>query len=169
VKTILMAASADELFERHALAVYRYFRRMTGRPDVAEDLTQDVFLRVVRSIDGYQLRNREVSWVFRIARNVLVDHWQKTNPAEVAVADIEEPAAEETQILALGFHEALRLLATGDRDVYLLRERGGLTYQEIAQACETTEEAVRSKLYRARRQIKRLLSTRLSAGGPDAR
>lgn len=52
--------------------------------------------------------------------------------------------------------------------MYLLRERGGLTYQEIAQACETTEEAVRSKLYRARRQIKRLLSTRLSADGPGA-
>jgi RNA polymerase sigma-70 factor (ECF subfamily) len=165
-----MAVSADDLFERHALTVYRYLRRMTGRPDLAENLTQDVFVRIVRGIDRYEPRDREIGWLLRIARNVLVDHWQRTqkpNSLEVAVADVEEPSAEPNHVLALGFQEALRLLPPADREVYLLRERGGLTYEEIALACEMTAEAVRSKLYRARRQIKRLLSTRLSADGPE--
>ncbi len=163
-----MPVSVDELFERHGLAVYRYFRRMTGRPDLAEDLTQDVFVRVLRSIATYQERDREIGWVFRIARNVLVDHWQKSKSTEISVSDVDEPAVESSHVLALGFYEALALLPSADREAYLLRERAGLTYQEIARTCDTTEEAVRSRLYRARRQIKRLLSARLSADGPGA-
>ena len=169
MKGNLAAVSVEELFERHALAVCRYFRRVTGRPDLAEDLTQDVFVRILKSIDTYQPSDREIGWVFRIARNVLADHWQKTTTcAEIAVPDVEEPAAEDDHIRALGFHEAVALLPSRDREAYLLRERAGLTYQEIAKACDTTVDAVRAKLYRARRQIKRLLSSRLSADGPDA-
>jgi RNA polymerase sigma-70 factor (ECF subfamily) len=165
-----MAIAVDELFERHALTVYRYLRRMTGRPDLAEDLTQDVFLRVLRGRDRYEARDREISWVLRITRNVLLDHWHRTRtniPPEVPVADVEEPSSEPNHVLALGFQEALRLLPRSEREVYLLKERSGLTYEEIASACGMTVGAVRSKLYRARRQIKRLLATRLSADGQE--
>ena len=69
----MSAPDPARLFDRHHLAVFRFLRRMTGSPSVAEDLTQEVFLRVVRGLDGYDERSREVSWIFRIARNVLVD------------------------------------------------------------------------------------------------
>jgi RNA polymerase sigma factor (sigma-70 family) len=165
-----MAIDADGLFERHALTVYRYLRRMTGRTDVAEDLTQDVFVRVVRAGDRYEPRDREIGWILRIAHDVLVDHWQaaRKHPVEVPVTDVEEPSGEPAHVLALGFQEALRLLPRADREVFLLREGGGLAYEEIARLCQLTTEAVRAKLYRARRQIKRLLSTRLSADQPEA-
>ena len=82
------------------------------------------------------------------------------------MTDIKEPGREPTHVAAIGFYEAVSLLPRAEREMFLLREQGGLTYAEIARACETTEEAVRSKLYRARRLIKRVLSARLSA---DAR
>jgi RNA polymerase sigma-70 factor (ECF subfamily) len=163
-----MGVTAAELFERHALAVYRFFRRMTRRPDVADDLTQEVFLRVVRGIHRYQATGRERGWVFHIARHVLVDTWTTTAPAPLSIGDVDEPSAEPTHVVALGFHEAVGLLPRVEREMYLLREQGGLTYGEIARVCETTEDAVRSKLLRARRLLRRVLSTRLSVGGPES-
>jgi RNA polymerase sigma-70 factor (ECF subfamily) len=66
-----MPADAADLFARYARSVYRYFHQMTGRPDLAEDLTQQVFLRIVRSLPRYEARGCEAGWVFRIAENVL--------------------------------------------------------------------------------------------------
>ena len=166
-----MGHTAAELFDRHALAVFRFFRRMTGNTDLAEDLTQEVFVRVVRGLHGYQARGREPSWVFRIAHTVLADHLRREGAVPVSVISLDdaldEPREEPSQLAALGFYEALGLLPRAEREVLLLRELGGLTYVELAQACETTEEGVRSRLYRARRLIKRVLSARLTAGGPE--
>jgi RNA polymerase sigma-70 factor, ECF subfamily len=149
------------LFDRHALAVYRYFRRVTGSPDLAEDLTQDVFVRVVRGLHRYDARDREVSWLFSIARHVLTDRRTTRTLDVLRLADVEEPAQEAGHVTALAYDDALRLLAPGDRSVYLLREQAGLSYTEIAKVCEMSEQAVRSRLYRARRDIKRVLSDRL--------
>jgi len=162
-----MGATAGELFDRHGLTVFQYFRRMTGSRDIAEDLTQEVFLRVVRGLHRYQAHGRETAWVFQVARTVLLRHWQTEDPPHVSVTDIKEPGREPTHVAAIGFYEAVSLLSRAEREMFLLREQGGLTYAEIARACETTEEAVRSKLYRARRLIKRVLSARLSADGRE--
>jgi RNA polymerase sigma-70 factor (ECF subfamily) len=65
---------AAALFEKYRQPLRRYLRFATGNADLADDLTQDVFLRVVRGADGYQPRGRERAWLFRVARNVLLDH-----------------------------------------------------------------------------------------------
>jgi RNA polymerase sigma factor (sigma-70 family) len=77
------------LFDRHHLAVFRFLRRMTGSSSAAEDLTQEVFLRVVRGAERYEERTREISWVFRIARNVLVDRHraEARAPERIAIED----------------------------------------------------------------------------------
>jgi RNA polymerase sigma-70 factor (ECF subfamily) len=153
-----MSTTATELFERHALTVYRYFRRVTGSPDLAEDLTQDVFVRVLRGLHRYDARDREVSWLFSIVRHVLTD-WRTARELDVLrLDDVAEPAQETGHVTALAYDDALRLLAPGDRVVYLLREQAGLSYTEIAKVCEMSEQAVRSRLYRARRDIKRVLA-----------
>jgi RNA polymerase sigma-70 factor (ECF subfamily) len=159
-----MAASSDALFERHAVNVYRYFRRLTGRPDLAEDLTQDVFLRIVRAANDYEPRGPEARWVFRIAQNVLADRRKKANIPELPIAEAAQRSEEPAYVLAISFQEALRMLPTLDREVYLLREQGGLAYEEIAESCAMTPEAVRSRLFRARRHIKHVLGSRLTAG-----
>ena len=63
-----------ELFDRHHLAVFRYFRRLVGDRQTAEDLTQEVFLRVVRGSETYRDKERETGWIFTIARNLFRDH-----------------------------------------------------------------------------------------------
>lgn len=161
-----MGHTAAELFDRHVLAVFRYLRRTTGDTDLAEELTQEVFLRVVRGLHTYRVRGREESWVLRIAYSVLRDHINRTEGTPVQVVSLDdlpyEPWEEPSQIVAIGFSEAIALLPEAERETFLLRELGGLTYEELAAACETTEEAVRSRLYRARGRIRGLLAGRLA-------
>lgn len=164
-----MTTTAAALFERHHLAVYRYLRRMTGSRDVAQDLTQDVFMRVVERLYRYEEQGRETAWLFAIVRHVLAEYYHKREPERADVAEAASIAIESNQIAAFGFSEALALLPKTEREMFLLRELAGLSYVEIAAVTGATEEAVRSRLYRARRQIRHLLSARLSLERPDVR
>ncbi len=147
----------EDVFARHHRDIYRYLVRMTGRPDVADDLSQDVFLRVVRALRNGGSIGHERGWVFSIARNVLLDRGRadRRQPSGPAAA---EPAAAATQALAFGLAEALAGLSEDDRDVFLLKEVGGLTYEEISAACACTVEAVRSRLFRTRVLLRKTLA-----------
>jgi RNA polymerase sigma-70 factor, ECF subfamily len=151
-----MTDQCAEVFERHHLAVYRYLLRMTGRPDLAEDLTQEVFLRVVRGVARYEDRGTERAWVTRIARNVLIDHRRKSNrEPECTSADAAGTSAPQEGDLAL--KQALLTLQDEDRDALLMRAVLGLGHEEIAELTGVTASAVSSRIYRARRAIRPLL------------
>jgi RNA polymerase sigma-70 factor (ECF subfamily) len=151
-------AHAADLFRRYHLALFRYVYRLTGRRDIAEDVVQDVFLRVVRGLDGYQTNGREAAWLFTIARRLLIDRHrglERRPPAVDDSADRSVPARQET---STALAEALALVPEVERDAFLLREVGGLSYDEIALVCQTTPDSVRSRIYRARVRLKALLS-----------
>jgi RNA polymerase sigma-70 factor, ECF subfamily len=164
-----MSTTAARLFEHHAGTVYRFLVRETASRDLAEDLTQEVFLRVVRGVHRYDARDREASWLFCIVRHVLTDYREAKGIDALRLDDVEDPSHESGNVMALAYAHALRLLVPTERIVYLLREQAGLSYPEIAQACEITEDAVRSRLYRARRDIKRLLIDGRLRGREDTR
>jgi RNA polymerase sigma-70 factor (ECF subfamily) len=150
--------TAADLFHRHHLALFRYLYRLTGRRDVAEDVVQDVFLRVVRRLDDYQTMGREAAWLFTIARRLLADRrraQQRQPPTVDDSADVLVPARQET---SAALAEALAQVLEADRDAFLLREVGGLSYQEIAVICHTTPASVRSRIYRARVRLRGTLS-----------
>ena len=150
---------AARLFERHHLGVFRYFRAATRSTSRAEDLTQEVFLRVVRALPRYRAEEREESWIFTIARNALLNE-RRARARSVAVADLEE-GDRPTRVPVIGridLARALLRLDPLDRDVFLLREVGGLTYDEAAQACEITPNAVRSRIYRTRLALRSALA-----------
>jgi RNA polymerase sigma factor (sigma-70 family) len=152
-----MFESCAEVFERHHLAVYRYLLRMTGRPDVAEDLTQEVFLRVMRRADTYEERGTERAWVTRIARHLLIDHQRKERrQPEHVVADTPARAISAEGDLAV--REALLTLAEPDREALLMRAVLGLGHDEIASLTGATPASVRSRLHRARRDLRPLLA-----------
>jgi len=161
--TFLHPAAAD-LFDRHHRALLRFFRRLTGEAALAEDLTQEVFVRVVRGLAQYEPRGQEAAWVFQIARHVLADHRRKPPGHGVSLEEREARAAAgpATQVVAFGLQEALERLPDAERLAFLLREVAGLSYAEIAAVCDTTEDGVSARLYRARAQLRRLLSGRLS-------
>lgn len=150
---------AARLFERHHLVVFRFLRRMTGSLSLAEDLTQEVFLRVVRGIDSYEERSRETSWIFRIARNVLADRHrsQTRTPVDAPVHEAVALARPAVQALATALDQALSRLSDEEREAFLMREVGGLGYREIADACGATTDAARMRIYRARLALRRVL------------
>ena len=157
-----MPRTASDLFERYHVKTYRYFLRTVGSHDVAQDLTQELFLRVVSHLRSCS-PGREVAWMFRIARNLVVDYRREHSERSLPLAQAVGGRTEATQLVAFGLSEALGLLADADREVFLLREVAGLDYQELAEACDTTPQAVRLRVSRARGRLKALLSRRLSA------
>ena len=159
-----MESTASDLFERHHVAIFRFFRRFTGDPDLAEDLTQEVFVRVVRGLAQYRPRGRETGWLFQIAKNVLADHHRHQPERSASLSDAEAVAAGSPagQLVAFGLQEALDRLPEAERTAFLLREVTGLSYGEVAALCDTSEDGVGSRLFRARRLLRQLLSGRLS-------
>lgn len=170
--------AADGLADAHAAALRGYFRRAVGRPDLAEDLTQEVFLRVVRGADHYEARGRERAWIFTIAHRVLVDHFRRqkvsssplptrasrTQPG-IDPIDDDRSSVPATQELRVVLEQALLRLPEDDREIFLLAELGGLSYAEIGETCGLTHAAVRSRVYRARLALR----AALTAAPPSSR
>jgi RNA polymerase sigma-70 factor (ECF subfamily) len=145
------------LFAAHRDGVFRYLCRIVGQGD-APDLTQEVFLRVAKSPVPETTADGERAWVYRIARNLALNHRRDAGrrPRTVELEDTSRPASQET---SLAMHQALDKLAALDRDVFLLKEVAGLRYDEIAISCDITPDAVRSRLHRARQQLRDLSAT----------
>ena len=151
--------AAAELFDRHHLALFRYVYRLTRRRDVAEDVVQDVFVRVVRGIDDFRPTGRDAAWLFMITRRLLMDRhrMRSRRPSEIAAS--VEPQASASQELSVALSEALAGVPENEREPFLLREVGGLSYDEIAGVCDSTIDSVRSRIYRARMRLRAALST----------
>lgn len=152
-------ADADSLFAEHRDGVFRYLCRFVGRAETARDLTQEVFLRVSRAgVPEADAAGRR-AWVFKIARNLALNYVRdaRRDVEAGSAVDRAQPAVQE---LGAAIAHALARLADLDRDVFLLRESGGLSYDEIAASCDLTIEAVRARLRRAREEL------RASLGGP---
>ncbi len=148
-----MAADTETLFAEHHDRLFRYLCRASGKAEAARDLTQDVFLRVSRSVVPAASRSELQAWIFRIARNLVIDyHRQRRRTPEVAAP--AEGGRTASQEIAAAVNEALAGLPDLDRDVFLMREVAGLGYEEIAAACDLTAPAVRSRLHRTRLELR---------------
>ena len=153
-----MTVDPEGLFVANQPRLLRYFLRAVGQIETARDLTQDVFLRVSRAAVP-QVPDGEVrAWLFRIARNLALDHHRRHQHQPVAATPQLEAARPPSQEVDAAVNEALASLPDLDRDVFLLREMAGLGYDEIARACELTPDAVRSRIHRTRLQLRARLA-----------
>jgi len=153
---------ADKLFALYHDRLRRYLGRASGETELARDLTQEVFLRVSRVAIPVAPESQLAGWLFRIARNVALDHHRqrKRRPEEALGAfDSGKSASQET---TAALNQALSTLPDVDRDIFLMREMSGLSYDEIARACELTPDAVRNRIHRARLHLRELLAPALS-------
>lgn len=149
-----MRADAEALYNANHRGLFRYFVRAVGHAETARDLTQDVFVRVSRSVIPAAPEAALRGWLFQIARNLALDHHRSGHrrPPSEPLTDIAvRPASQDTSAQV---NEALASLADVDRDVFLMREVAGLGYEEIAEACELTPDAVRSRIHRTRVQLR---------------
>jgi RNA polymerase sigma-70 factor (ECF subfamily) len=155
------AASLSALYYDRLL---RYFSRTAGEREVARDLTQEVFLRVSRTVIPIAPENQLAGWLFKIARNVALDHHrQRGRRPEADLASAPERATDGQQEMAIALRQALATLPDLDRDVFLLREVSGLSRDEIATACDLTPDAVRSRIHRTRLELRAVLAAPLAA------
>jgi RNA polymerase sigma-70 factor (ECF subfamily) len=148
------SVDAAALFAQHQLGLYRYFCRAVGQPETARDLTQEVFVRATRASGPATVLRDSRAWLFHIARTVAIDHHrerQRRPSLDASPQDVGRSASQET---GAAVNQALAALADLDREVFLMREVAGLGYEEIALACDLTPDGVRSRICRARLQLR---------------
>jgi RNA polymerase sigma-70 factor (ECF subfamily) len=138
------------LFAAYHSRLFKYFCRAVGQPEAARDLVQEVFLRVTRAAIPTAPDGAVAAWLFRIARNLALDHHRsrRRQPEPLELMDVT--ARSPSQDVGAAVNQALALLPDLDRDVFLMREVVGLGYDAIATACELTPDAVRSRIHRTR-------------------
>lgn len=156
------ADAFTEVVREHGDAVFGFVFRRIGDRATAEDLAQEVFLRAWRARGGYRAEGSMRGWLCVIAANVVRDHARRLRrrPSEVLepefvdVPDTADPAARAEAADALErLRAALAGLPPRHREMFLLRERDGLSYKEIAAALDCPIGTVMSGLARARERL----------------
>jgi RNA polymerase sigma-70 factor, ECF subfamily len=141
----------EALFERYRGPIWRFFRRRTADAARAEELAQDTFVALIESSHRYEPRTAFRGYLFGIAYNILhADRRASTRQrAEPLDHDPVAPSAGDPDA-GLWVRRALARLDAGDREILMLREFDGLSYQEIADVLRLPLNTVRSRLFRAR-------------------
>ena len=173
------AAAWEDIVQRYHRRIYNICYRFAGSPDDAQDLTQEVFIKMYRTLNSYDpARGGFMTWVTTITRNLLVDHFRKTKqdrvtdsldsaPSEHEDAmplseQIEDKAAPpdarvQRREAAETVHHALQKLSPELREAVILRDLQDMDYREIATVLKVPEGTVKSRINRGRVELARLL------------
>lgn len=156
-------SAMEELIELWKMPIFRFFLRSLNHHEDAEDLTQRVFIRIYRSSERYLPQAKFSTWIFTIARNLLIDEIKKRKRRPQMVfdehiekaGDGESGRSEElTEILT----KHLDTIPENHRTALLLRVQRELSYREIAEVMQTTEASVKTWIHRARLDLRKSLS-----------
>ena len=149
----------------YELPVFNYVLRMVGDRALAEDLTQDIFLRVFQGISGFSLRCRFTTWLFQVAKNRVLDELrarERRPQSAVAIEDvmpldvIDAPLEQVEAIDAVW--RAVAVLNPDLKMALLLRDVVGLSYTEIADSLEITLATVKWRIYKGREEVQLALA-----------
>ena len=163
----------EEIVRRYQRQVASVIYLTMGSRAEVEDLTQEVFMRVYRSIDRVTIETSLFSWVYRIAMNLCIDELRRKKikrvlsigPEPGSAADhselFEEPSRASDELMAEEKKnqvlDALERLTPAHRAALVLREYEEMSYRQIAKSLGITEQAVKSRIFRAREELKELL------------
>lgn len=162
----------EGLLQGHTRKVFNLCYRFTGRPAEAEDLTQEVFIKIFQTLKTYDAaQGTFVTWLNRVARNHLVDHYRRTkkdritSSIEEEVGGLEEKPSPTVEPVAQVEHRerkellqrGLEKLSPDLREAVILRDLQDLDYDEIAQVLGVPEGTVKSRINRGRLELARVL------------
>ena len=169
----------EEIVQRYSRRIYNICYRFAGSSDDAQDLTQEVFIKMFRTLNSYDVeRGAFMTWVTTITRNLLVDHFRKskqdrvTESLDAAPSDHEDarPLSEKLEDKDLPadasvqsretretVHRALQKLSPELREAVILRDLQDMDYREIATVLKVPEGTVKSRINRGRAELARLL------------
>ena len=173
------AAAWQEIVQRYHRRIYNICYRFAGSADDAQDLTQEVFIKMYRTLSSYDVeRGAFMTWVTTITRNLLVDHFRKSKqdritdsldatpsehedsmPLVEQIQDKSPPPDSRVQSRETGetVHRALQKLSPDLREAVILRDLQDLDYREIATVLKVPEGTVKSRINRGRAELARLL------------
>ncbi len=171
--------SWDEVVRTHSARVYRLAYRLTGNPHDAEDLTQDVFVRVFRSLSSYSPGTFE-GWLHRITTNLFLDQVRRKKRIRfdalaenagdrLASRDPSPSQVYDDQHFDADVQHALDQLSPEFRAAVVLCDIEGLPYEEIAATLGVKLGTVRSRIHRGRAQLRSHLEHRAPQGGARGR
>lgn len=173
------AAAWEDIVQRLNRRIYNICYRFAGAPEVAEDLTQEVFIKIYRTLDSFDPDRASLNtWITTVTRNLLVDHFRKSK-YDRATDSIDAAASSDTEGQTLGdqladmgpapdaglekremkemVHKALQKLSPELREAVILRDLQDMDYREIAQVLKVPEGTVKSRINRGRTELARLL------------
>jgi RNA polymerase sigma-70 factor, ECF subfamily len=174
------ASAFQALVERHRSMVYRVAYQFAGNHYDAEDIAQEVFIKVYRSLERFRHEAQLSSWLYRIVMNACIDHRRRHLPAGAAPfgeeaehkmlnAPEETPGPEQRAYageLGAVLESAIADLPKGQRIVFVMRHHEGLKLCEIAEALGLAEGTVKRQLHAAVHRLRQALSTtNVTAGG----
>lgn len=175
----MVGSSLDELYRCFAKPLYFYLLKLSGSPQLAEDLVQETFVRATIALPK-QFHENAKAWLFKTARNAYLDEWRKQErrrrlPFAEALFRTKEMISpyglpENEVIEAESKHDIVRLvngLPENYRSVIYLREIEGLSYSEIREALSLTEAQVKILLHRARKKLAQLMQMKGSENPYD--
>ncbi len=155
------------LVHRFETPTYHFILRMVRRPAIAEDLSQEVFVRLWHHLDRIEEAGLLPAWLRRVAANAVIDHWRKQDARERRMQVLREhPIARrvvrpcsriESREAADAVRAAVEKLPAKLRSVLLLRTVEGLSYEKLADVLGLSVNAVRSRLFRARQEVLAIL------------
>lgn len=166
------SAAWEDIVRTHSRRLYNLCYRFTGRREEAEDLAQEVFLRVFRTLSSYNPDQGALGvWMHRVARNLLIDHYRATRRERLAVSlDDELPRLEQKEggvprpdralaqaELSAAVQQGLTHLSPDLREAIILRDLQGFEYREISQVLDIPEGTVKSRINRGRAELGRIL------------
>jgi len=154
------AAAFDELYGRHRGGVFRYVLRQIGLRSAAEEVFQEIWMNIISSRARYRVEARFTTFLYHVAHHCVIDHFRRKAPLHLI--SLDDDAEEAHQVpgperdqperavamrqSAAKLLNALALLPSEQREVFLLHEEGGLTLEEIASVTGTGRETAKSRL-----------------------
>lgn len=154
----------DTLYARHRGPLYRYLLRGCGNRDVAGELFQDVWARLIRARHRYRPRARFTTWLFRMAHNRLIDYYRRQRPRGDMPTDLAAPDHDNPEQRTDRRQAADRLLAAiaalpfEQREAIVLKEERGLSLAAIAEVTGVGRETVKSRLRYALAKLRETLT-----------
>lgn len=158
------AQAFELLYQRHRSRLYRWLTQQCGSPAAAEELYQDIWLKVINAREGYEVSAKFTTWLYRIAHNRLVDHWRAAARTPVALgagaeADDEDPLDAvpgsaldephndvERRRLGAALLREIEALPAAQRETFLLAQETTLTLEEIASVTGVSRETAKSRM-----------------------
>jgi RNA polymerase sigma-70 factor, ECF subfamily len=170
--------SFEVLLRRHERPVYNFLYRMVGHPATAEDLLQEVFLRVIHHAKDFEGRAKFTTWVYTIARNLCHDHgrrqkFRKHASLDAPISDEKDGASRVDFVpsrdssphddlvakdLMARLEQAMTTLSDDQREVFLMREKLGLPFKEIAAIVGCPENTIKTRMRHALEKLQKALN-----------